>query len=271
MATSPVVLDIPEPGIGIVLMQDPVGKNALSEPFVEALCTCFDQIRDDPGLKVCLLRGLPDVFCSGAPLSLLVSLAEGQVLPTDIVLSEQLLDLPVPMIAAMEGHAVGGGLALGLCCDMVLVSRESRYGCSFMNMGFTPGMGITGLLEEALGPYLAREMMLSGEFVKGSRLQGRGNLNDVLPRAEVWPRAMSLARRLSEKPRFALELLKRNLSIDRRRRFQTAKTLEAQMHQVCFAHPETLDMIKKSYILAAEEGERGTSGEGRSMKNSIKK
>jgi len=243
-----VTLQTLEPGILVLLLQDEPGKNAFSEPFVEQLLACLDQIDADDEARVCLLRGLPEVFCAGAPRELLLRLADGELAPTDIVLSERLLDLPVPVVAAMEGHATGGGLALGLCADVALLARESSYGCSFMNLGFTPGMGTTSLLEEAVGPYLAREMMLGGQYFRGRHLEGRGNLNYVLPRDKVWGKAQAVARRMADKPRHALELLKRHLSARRRQRFQAAKTAEAQMHSVCFAHPETRQRIKDEYV-----------------------
>ena len=243
-----VILEALEPGVVVLNMRDDRGKNALSEAFVEDLLGCLERLGQDQEVKVCLVRGLPEVFCAGAPRELLVRLADGEVAPTDIVLSQRMLELPVPAIAAMEGHATGGGLALGLCCDMVLMARESSYGCSFMNLGFTPGMGTTSLLEEAVGPYLAREMMLGGQYFRGSHFDGRGQVNYVLPRDKVWPKAVSVARRMADKPRHALELLKRQQTVARLQRFQAAHTAEAQMHRICFDQPETRQRIKDEYI-----------------------
>ena len=243
-----VTLEPLEPGVVVLQMQDLQGKNAFSEPFVEELLACLDRLDRDEEVKVCLVRGVEDVFCAGAPRELLLRLADGEVAPTDIVLSQRMLELPVPAIAAMEGHATGGGLALGLCCDVVLLARESSYGCSFMNLGFTPGMGITSLLEEAVGPYLAREMMLGGQYFRGSRLEGRCQLNGVLAREKVWPRALAVARRMADKPRHALELLKRQQAVARLQRFQAARTTEAQMHKICFDQPETRQRIKDEYV-----------------------
>ncbi len=245
---SLVTLESLEPGILVLQMQNPEGKNTFSEPFVEELRSCLDRLGQDGEAKVCLLRGLPKIFCAGAPKELLLRLADGELAPTDIVLPEQMLDLPVPVIAAMEGHAIGGGLALGLCADVVLAARESSYGCSFMSLGFTPGMGTTSLLQDAVGPYLAREMMLGGQYFRGSHLENRGNLNYVLPREKVWPKALAVARKMADKPRYALELLKRQLSVERRQRFQAAKTAEAQMHRICFDNPETRQRIKDEYV-----------------------
>src|SRR6266496_5802192 len=166
---------------------------------------------------------------------MLASLVDGSIAPSDLLLSKAFLDLPVPTIAAMEGHAVGGGLALGLCADIVLIARESRYGCPFMNLGFTPGMGMTRLLEHVLSPAVAHEMLYTGEPFKGAHFEGRCGFNYILPRVEVRAKALDLAERIAEKPRVALATLKRVLSLPRRQAFESTRTVEALMHEVTFA------------------------------------
>jgi len=151
------------------------------------------------------------------------------------------------VISAMEGHAIGGGLALGLSCDLVVLARESRYGASFMNMGFTPGMGSTRLLEWALSPALVAELLFTGATKRGRELEGRAGVNAVVPRAEVMARALDLAERIAEKPRSALTLLKRTLSLPRRRAFEESLTLESFMHQITLRDPATLAGIEEHH------------------------
>ena len=244
-------LDLVEEGIAVLSLQDQVKKNAFRDEFIDVLLARLEELAGLEEARVCILRGLPDVFCAGADKDLLLELAEGNRAASDIVLPKVVLDLPIPVIAAIEGHAIGGGLALALCCDLIVLARESRYGCSFMNMGFTPGMGITRLLELAVGPYVAAEMMFGGQFFKGSRFEHATGFNYVLPRAEVFPKALQLARRIAEKPRPALTTLKRNLSLPRRQAFEETITAETFMHQLCFADPETGRRIRENYTPAA--------------------
>lgn len=240
-------------GVAVLWLHDEINNNAFSESFVEVILARLQDIERDPSVKVCVFKGLPNVFCAGAHKDMLIELAEGKSLPTDIKLSGALLDVPVPTIAAMEGHAVGGGLSLGLCCDMVLLARESRYGCSFMNMGFTPGMGITRLLQDAVGEYIAAEMLFGGQMFKGAHFEARSSINYVLPKAKVLPRAMQLAQRIAEKPRTAVELLKRTLSVRRRQAFEEARTMEGMMHKLSFADPETIRRIQENYARSRKE------------------
>ena len=240
-------------GIVVLHMCDEADRNALSEPFVNELGAALGAVGTDPKAKVCLLRGLGDVFCSGGRKDMLRELAAGRVAATDIMLTRAVLEVPIPTIAAMEGHAVGGGLVLGLGCDLVVMARESRYGCSFMNMGFTPGMGTTLLLARAVGEHRAAEMMYGGQFFRGSHFATGTGVNYVLPRAEVLGKAMELAQRIAEKPRHALELLKRSLSLTKRIAFEQARTVESMMHEICFARPETAELIEDNYAQAAED------------------
>jgi polyketide biosynthesis enoyl-CoA hydratase PksI len=253
-----VTLHVEEPGIAFLTLNDPHKKNTFHQAAVTELIESLTALGAQSEVKVCLIRGLPEIFCAGASQELLLDLAEGTgKAASDIVLPKFVLDLPMPTIAAMEGHAIGGGLALGLCCDIVLMAQESRYGCSFMNMGFTPGMGITRLLQLAVGEYRASEMMFGGQYFKGSHFAGASNINYILPRQKVWPKALQLAQRIAEKPRMALEALKRYLSLPRRQAFEETRTMEPLMHQLSFAQPGIKEQIQEHYAAQAEtDGKR---------------
>lgn len=235
-------------GIAVLNMADEAGKNALTPAFVEALVACLNHVKADTDLKVLVMTGLPEVFCSGADLDTLIKLCKRELLPVDIILSKMLLDIPVPVISAMEGHAIGGGLALGLCADMAVLAEESRYGCSFMNMGFTPGMGITKLMEHYMSPALAHEMQYTGKFYQGRDLIGKTNFNYILPKAEVLEKAMELAESLAEKPRKALSVLKRYQSMQRRKLFEETYSIETMMHELTFNEEEILKIIQENYV-----------------------
>ena len=235
-------------GLWAVVMADHSGKNAFSEAFVAELEEVLRYTCDARDVKVLVLLGLPEVFASGAPRELLARLARGEVLPTDIMLSKALLDVPIPTIAAMQGHATGGGLALGLCADIIIMARESRYGASFMNMGFTPGMGMTRLLEHVLSPAIAQELLYTGEFRKGADFMGSSGINYILPRSQVCAKAFDVASQIAEKPRGSLELLKRTLSVKRRQSFEESRTLESMMHSISFTQDEVRDRIEGEYV-----------------------
>jgi 4-carboxy-3-alkylbut-2-enoyl-[acp] decarboxylase len=240
-------LDVDSTGVATLSLDDVAGQNTMSEPLVAQLIERLHEVAVAPQVKVVVLKGLPQVFSGGASRELLDNLMRGEVALSDILLPRAMFDLPVPTIAALEGHAIGGGLALGLCADLVLIARESRYGCSFMNMGFTPGMGMTRLLEHLLAPAMAHEMLFTGQAFKGAHFEGRSGFNYILPRAEVLPKAYELAGRIAEKPRVAVELLKRALSLGRRQLFEATRTIETFMHQISFAQTDAARLVAEHY------------------------
>lgn len=244
MSEKLVSFELGENGVGVIAMRDVEGKNAMSERFVHELLAAIGEASASAQLKAVVLQGTREIFSSGANVEMLRALVRGEVVPTDIVLAKAVLDVPVPVIAAMEGHAIGGGLALGVAADIVVIARESRYGASFMNMGFTPGMGITKLLHHVMSPAMAAELLFAGEPKKGSWFEGKSGFNAILPRADVLGHAMGIAERIADKPRLSLELLKRTLTIGRRQTFEETHTLESLMHRVSFAAKDVLARIE---------------------------
>jgi polyketide biosynthesis enoyl-CoA hydratase PksI len=142
------------------------------------------------------------------------------------------MDLPVPVVAACRGHAIGGGLALALSCDLVFLAEESRYGANFIDLGITPGMGMTHLLEHFVGPAVAHELLYTGEPRRGRDLAHAGHgFNGVSPALEVEERAIDTALRIADKRVESTRLLKRALTLPRRRAFEESHTLETLMHE----------------------------------------
>lgn len=234
-------------GVAILSFRDPASKNALDSRTVPLLEGALEDLGRNEVVKVIVLEGLRDVFCSGGSQEMLQALAKGQQTPVDLLLPKRLLDTPVPVIAAMEGHAIGGGFAIGACADIVLIARESRYGFSFMNFGFTPGMGTTRLVEHVLSPAIAHELLYTGQTFRGTQFEGKSGFNYILPQAEVAAKAREIAGRIAEKPRRSLEVLKRTLSLPKRQCFEATHTIETLMHQVTFQGADVERLIKEGF------------------------
>ncbi|WP_114194382.1 polyketide synthase [Edaphovirga cremea] len=230
-------LEVHSEGVVFFHINDPVNKNAIDDEFCLQLYSIVETIKKDKSIKVIILTGLPDIFCTGGTEAFLQSLITHYKTNIEHEYAnhlKHLLDIPIPVIAAMEGSATGGGLILGLYADILIAAEESRYGLSFMNMGFTPGMGSTAMSQAAFGYYTGFEMMVTGNYLKGNELKGKCCFNYILPRAEVLDKAIELATAIAEKPRHSLELLKKYLSIERRKALEETSTIEAFMHHISF-------------------------------------
>jgi len=234
-------------GVATVTLDDPASANALGERMVHELSRAFERAAQEQSTRAVVLTAVGDAFSHGAPRDLLLKLTRGDVSPSDIRLPKILLDCPVPIVAAMAGHATGGGFALGLSADIVVLAEESRYGFTFMNLGFTPGMGSTALCEHVLSPAVAHELLYTGELRRGRDLV-RAGVNHIVQRPKVLPLAFDIAARIALKPRVAVEALKQTLSLPRRQAFERSITTESLMHRLTFGSAIAVDRIEGRHV-----------------------
>ena len=221
--------------------------------FVPALNNAVEIVKADQSIRCVILEGGRRYFCAGASRATLMQ--DDLANPCEYFSQalETLLSIPVPTIAAMAGHALGGGFATGLWCDVVILAEESLYGVNFMALGFTPGMGATTILEETLGGPLAHELLFTGRLLKGREIKqsGGGLAHAVVPYEEVRQRTIAIASEIADIPREALVLLKETLAAKRRTLLEPAVKAEVAMQNKLFSHGETRLQIAQRYPAAA--------------------
>ena len=228
----------------------------IEEGFAPALADAVAELKRNEHLRVVIVEGGARYFSAGASIDSLVSSDEKTGAPTYAAeLPGLVLSVPVPTIAAMAGHAIGGGWILGLWCDIALLAEESMYGANFMALGFTPGMGATMIVEEWVGASLARELLFTGRLVKGRELKYVGSplAHAIIPRAEVRDRALAIAMEIAQVPRDSLLLLKTALAEQRRERLERVLRAERSMHQTVFSQPTTPRQIAERYAASLSQ------------------
>jgi polyketide biosynthesis enoyl-CoA hydratase PksI len=240
------VLDI-APGVVQLTMQDRTSRNTFSAALTVGLVNAFRRISADERYRAVVLTGYESYFCSGGTQEALLALHAGEGKFTDTNLYSLALECEIPVIAAMQGHAIGGGFVFGLFADCVVMSRESVYAANFMKYGFTPGMGATYVLPKKLGMGLAGEMLLSARTYRGAELEKRGVPFTVVPRAETLGTALQLATELAEKPRHSLVTLKNHLVAPLRAELPQVVAAELVMHEETFHRPEVRERIHRSF------------------------
>lgn len=240
------VVELTEVGEGIIQirMQDKESKNTFSQALTTGLIEAFSYIEKQTKYKVAILTGYDTYFASGGTQNQLMALTEGDSKFTDFDLYSLSLNCPIPVISAMQGHGIGGGFAMGLFADFIILAKESIYTTNFMNYGFTPGMGATYILPKKMGIVLAEEMLLTAKKYRGEELQTRGIPFPVLRRDKVLDYAYELAATLAEKPRVSLVTLKDHLVAELRQELPKIIQQEVKMHEITFAQPEVKDRIK---------------------------
>jgi polyketide biosynthesis enoyl-CoA hydratase PksI len=240
------VVELKEMGEGIIQikMQDKVSKNTFSMELIAGLADAFNTIKKQTQYKAVILTGYDTYFASGGTQDQLFALSDGKAKFTESDLYSMSLNCPIPVISAMQGHGIGGGFAMGLFSDFVILSRESIYTTNFMKYGFTPGMGATFILPQKLGISLAEEMLLTAKSYRGEELQTRGIPFPVLPRDKVLQYALELAETLAEKPRVSLVALKDHLVAHLREGLPKVIEQEVLMHEKTFSQPGVRDRIQ---------------------------
>lgn len=238
-----VAVQEPEPGILEITMQDRETRNAFSPQLANALTEAFQVVDRHTRACVVILKGYENYFSSGGSQDALLDIFEGKMQFTDSNLYSLPLECRIPVISAMQGHAIGGGFVFGLFSDFVVLAKESVYTTNFMKYGFTPGMGATCVLPRKLGIALAEEMLFSAATYRGGDLEKRGIPFPVLPRAEVLPHVMQMARQIAEKPRLSLIALKDHLVAPLRQELPAAIHAEVTMHEKTFHQPEVKQRI----------------------------
>jgi polyketide biosynthesis enoyl-CoA hydratase PksI len=240
--------------IGVVALEDRQGKNTFSPAFVQDLKRTFDTIARTPEIRAVVVHGFDNYFCCGGTKEELIGLVEGVrsqdtrgVSLDGLMFYDLFLRCEVPVIAAMQGHAIGGGLALGLFADIVILAEESIYNAVFMKYGFTPGMGSTYIIPKRMGEMLGAEMLFTARNYYGLELKARGAQVQVEKKAEVVKVALRIAADLAEKPRLSLQLLKAHLTLATRQELQRVIASERAMHRQSFAQPDVQEKIEKLF------------------------
>lgn len=244
MHNDTVDLTYPEAGIALVAMQERAERNTFTKTLIDGLLTAFAEIHANPVVKVVVLHGYDNYFCCGGTQAELIGIYDGKINFSDLPIYRLLLDCEVPTISAMQGHALGGGLAFGCYADLLVMAEESLYSANFMKYGFTPGMGATYILPQKFGALLGAELLFSANSYHGGALRERGIAARVVKKKEVIATALTLAHDLADKPLVSLKLLKAHLTQRIKAELPAIIEQELAMHTVSFAQPEVRERIE---------------------------
>src|SRR5690606_13903060 len=165
-----VLLDEPVPGVGLVTLNRPEVRNAMTAEVTTASTEVIDEVRGEPSMRLLVLHCAGSSFCSGADQSWLDQGAAKATTPDRM--RDRMLpfyrtwlsprDLPFPVLAAINGPAIGAGLCAALACDLRYASTTARFSAPFIYLGTHGGMAATYLLPETVGVSRARELLYTG-------------------------------------------------------------------------------------------------------------
>lgn len=182
-----VLAERPEAGVLVLTLSRPDKRNALSAPLLTELAEQLRAGLDDAATRAVVLTGTDPAFCAGVDLD---GIAAGVRFPGEAM--RLLRTASVPVVAAVNGPAITGGLELALACDFRIGSERARFADTHARMGVTPGWGMTARLPQAVGQAWARQMSLTGSFVDAETALRIGLLNELVSHDRLLDRAVEL-------------------------------------------------------------------------------
>jgi enoyl-CoA hydratase len=245
-----VSLDRHDGGIAVLTLDDPERRNAMTAQMGDALTDACGTLGEDAELRVVVLTGTPPAFSAGGDLGMLEDLGrrtrEEGLDATDHMLGFYrrflaVRDLPVPVIAAINGHAIGAGLCVALACDLRLVAEEAKVGLNFSMLGLHPGMGGTWFLPRLLGTQRAAEWLYTGRIVPGAEAAQEGLALSALPADQVLDEALALAGRIAAASPVVVRQLKATLAEVERSDLGTALEREAAAQAVNYGTDDLVE------------------------------
>ena len=198
-----------EPPIATVTFNRPKVLNALSPDLIREVTLALGELDADEKIRAVVLTGGPRVFAAGADIGDMADRTAVEQLSRDQTGRwAGIAAFSKPLIAALNGYALGGGCELALMCDLIIAGDTARLGQPEINLGIIPGGGGTQRWPRTAGKYVAMEAMLSGAAVSARRAYELGLVNKVVPAEMTIEVAKRTARQLAEKPPLALRMAK---------------------------------------------------------------
>ena len=206
MSEPVVVIEHPEPAVAVLRLNRPAVLNALSNAVMDALADGLSAFERDGVTRAVIITGDARAFAAGADVAEFA--ADGPRLEA----WDRLWGCALPLIGAVRGLALGGGLELAMSCDLLVVAEDARLGQPEINLGIMPGAGGTQRLTWAVGKAIATEMVLLGRELSGRDAEAHGLANRCVPSERVLPVAIELGCALARQAPGAVRTAKRAIA-----------------------------------------------------------
>jgi len=196
----------------LITINRPRFLNALNRSTLKELTDALAQLNGDQGVKVIIITGSGKAFIAGADISEMKEYTPEQARDFSEMghmTMDAIQNTGKPVIAAVNGFALGGGFELALACDIILASETAKLGLPEVNLGLIQGFGGTQRLSRLAGKALAKELIFTGDAISAERAYEMGIVNRLFPPDELLPEAKKMAQNIAQKGPIALKLAKR--------------------------------------------------------------
>ena len=234
-------------------MNEPERRNPLTgNQAVPDFLKAIERIHDDRGVRCVILTGNGPVFSTGGDIREMKRQSSAEVTEMDIRqdyrrgiqnVAKNLFNLEVPVIAALNGHAIGAGLDLACMCDIRIASEKAKFAASFIKVGIIPGDGGAWLLPRIVGMSRAAELVLTGDLIDAQQALAWNLVSRVVAQDQVLPAARELAARITQHASHSVRLTKRLLREGIQSSFDTILELSAVYQAVCHKTPDHTEAV----------------------------
>jgi enoyl-CoA hydratase len=237
-------------GVALLTLNEPGRRNPMSERMGEELAETLAGLESRDDVRVLVLAGAGESFCAGGDMALIEANARRDVEARRQVMRAyydrylSLLRLPIPTIAAVHGHAVGGGLALALACDLRYAAEDARLSVNFARLGLHPGMASTLTLARAVGTARALELFYTGRVVSGREAEAMGLVNRAVPRDALMATALETARSIAANAPLVVRMLKRAVYLGLESAVTAAVEYEAFCQAITFGSEDLQEGLR---------------------------
>ncbi|MBL8148667.1 MAG: enoyl-CoA hydratase/isomerase family protein [Blastocatellia bacterium] len=224
--------------IAKLILNRPEKRNALDDTIISELKTALRTASNNAEIKVAVIEGAGNDFCSGADLSVLQKIAESSIMEnledTGLLMElfMQIRNLPIPVIAAVRGRALAGGCGLATACDLILASQGSQFGYPEVKIGFIPAM-VMAILRRSVSEKRAFELIINGEPISAQEAERIGLINKVFSDTDFDAKVSEYAQNLAQKSKSAVVLSKRLLYQMDGMAFETALKSGMDANTIC--------------------------------------
>jgi enoyl-CoA hydratase len=230
-----ILLESPFDGVRLIVLNRPKVFNALNSATVGEIASALEQYAQDPAVRVVVLTGSERAFAAGADISEMSGQGVSQMLTQNRHNAwRSIAEFPKPLIAAVSGMALGGGLELAMSCDVVLAGENARFGQPEINLGIIPGAGGTQRLTHAVGKSLAMEMVLNARMLTAEEALRCGLVSGVYPPEVLLHHTLQLAKQIAARAPLALRAAKASVNAAFELGLQAGLNLERQNFALLF-------------------------------------
>ena len=199
--------------VGLVKLNRPESYNALNLQLLSELMESLTELDERDDIGAIVITGDEKSFAAGADISSMAKATKDEIRKSKFIPTFSLIrEIKKPIIAAVSGYCLGGGLELAMSCDMIISSTKSKFGQPEINLGIIPGAGGTQRLTRAVGKFIAMEMILNNRTLKAEEALSMGLINAVYPVEDYLEKGLSLAQEIASKAPLAIQAAKRAIN-----------------------------------------------------------